>query len=226
MRVDAQRNRERLLLAARDVFVDLGADAPLEEIARQAGVGIATLYRRFPVREALMRAVAVHVLTEMGAEARAALDEEADPFAALCRYLRRALDLRIAAVMPVLGLRLDLEHDEEVRRAREGVTPVYERIVAAAHDSGQLRSDVGTGDIGMMLIRLSRPLAGAFPRDLDNATAHRQLELMLDGLRARPGSELGPELGPELGSELSPELGTDLGPDAPLTIDGLLRRLG
>jgi AcrR family transcriptional regulator len=107
MRVDAQRNRERLLLAARDVFVDLGADAPLDEIARQAGVGIATLYRRFPVREALMRAVAVHVLTEMGAEARAARNEEADPFAALSRFLRRALDLRIAAVMPVLGLRLD-----------------------------------------------------------------------------------------------------------------------
>jgi AcrR family transcriptional regulator len=208
MRVDAQRNRERLLLAARDVFVDLGADAPLDEIARQAGVGIATLYRRFPVREALMRAVAVHVLTEMGAEARAARDEEADPFAALSRYLRRALDLRIAAVMPVLGLRLDLEHDEEVRRARDGVTPVYERIVAAAHASGQLRADVGAGDIGMMLIRLSRPLAGAFPRELDNATAHRQLELMLDGLRA--AAEPGP--GP--------------GTDAAMTIDGLLRRLG
>jgi hypothetical protein len=76
--------------------------------------------------------------------------------------------------------------------------------VAAAHDSGQLRADVGAGDIGMILIRLSRPLAGAFPRELDNATAHRQLELMLDGLRAGP----------------------EPGPDGPMTIDGLLRRLG
>jgi AcrR family transcriptional regulator len=203
MRVDARRNRERLLLAARDVFVDQGPDAPLEEIAHQAGVGIATLYRRFPDREALLRAVAVHVLTAMGAEAEAALADESDPFAALTRYLRAALDLRIAAVMPVLGIKLDLGHDEEVARARDAVTPLYERMVAAAHQSGQLRADVGPGDIGMMLIRLSRPLAGSFPRDLDNATAKRQLELMLDGLSTRPRSSRA----------------------TPMTIDGLLRRL-
>ena len=202
MRVDARRNRERLLIAARDVFVDQGADAPLEDIANQAGVGIATLYRRFPDREALMRAVAVHVLTAIAAEARAALAEEADPFVALSRYLRRALELRIAAVMPVLSPRL--EHDGDVMRARDGVTPLYERMVKAAHDSGQLRTDVGSGDIGMMLIRLSRPLAGSFPREFDNETARRQLELMLDGLRAQP----------------------EPGRDSPMTVRGLLRRLG
>jgi AcrR family transcriptional regulator len=146
MRVDARRNRERLLPAARDIFVDQGPDAPLEDIAHRAGVGIATLYRRFPDREALMRAVAVHVLTEVAVEARAALSDEADPFAALSRYRRAALDLRIAAVMPVLGVRLDLGHDEEVGRARDAVTPLYEEMVAAAHESGQLRTaSLGTG---------------------------------------------------------------------------------
>ena len=191
------------MLAARDVFVDQGPDAPLDEIAHQAGVGIATLYRRFPDREALLRAVAVHVLTEIGAEAEAALADESDPFAALTRYLRAALELRIAAVMPVLGIKLDLEHDQEVARARDAVTPLYERMVEAAHQSGQLRPDVGAGDIGMMLIRLSRPLAGGFPRELDNATAKRQLELMLDGLSTRPRSSWA----------------------TPMTIDGLLRHL-
>ncbi len=201
MRVDARRNRERLLVAARDVFVDQGADAPLEDIAAQAGLGIATLYRRFPDRLALMRAVAIHVLAMIAAEARAAVAEEADAFEALSRYLRRSLDLRIAAVMPVLATRLDFEGDEEVKRVRDALTPVYEGMVAAAHATGQLRTDVGAGDIGMMLIRLSRPLAGEFPRDLDQATARRHLELTLDGLRAKPGRE------------------------RPMTIDGLLSRL-
>src|SRR4051794_34498377 len=62
MRADARRNRERILVAARDVFVETGTDAPLEEIATRAGVGIATLYRRFPERVDLMRAVVLDVL--------------------------------------------------------------------------------------------------------------------------------------------------------------------
>ena len=61
LRADARRNREHVLAAAREVFVEQGADAPLDEIARRAGVGIATLYRRFPDRAALLRAVALDV---------------------------------------------------------------------------------------------------------------------------------------------------------------------
>jgi AcrR family transcriptional regulator len=95
MRIDARRNRERLLTAARNVFVEQGVDAPLEDIAQRAGVGIATLYHRFPDRVALMRAVALHVLTQVAAEARAALAEESDSFHALARYLHRSLGLRI-----------------------------------------------------------------------------------------------------------------------------------
>src|SRR3954452_6185705 len=92
LRADAHRNRQHLLAAARDVFVEQGADAPLDEIARRAGVGIATLYRRFPERAALIRAVVVDVLQAVGDEARRALDEEPDTFQALARYMHRALD--------------------------------------------------------------------------------------------------------------------------------------
>src|SRR5437870_4758030 len=87
LRADAMRNRAHVLAAARDVFVEHGADAPLDEIARRAGVGIATLYRRFPDREALLRAVALDVLARTGDEARAAEAEEPDPFGALGRYM-------------------------------------------------------------------------------------------------------------------------------------------
>src|SRR5207249_7909435 len=87
LRADARQNRERILAAARDVFVELGAGAPLEEISRRAGTGIATLYRRFPDRLALMRAVVLDSLARTEEEARLAAEEEPDAFHALARYM-------------------------------------------------------------------------------------------------------------------------------------------
>ncbi len=194
MRIDARLNRERLLNAARDVFVEQGVDAPLEDIAQRAGVGIATLYRRFPDRVALMQAVAMHVLAQVAAEARAALAEETDSFRALARYLHRSLDLRIAAVMPVLDGRMDIEHEGELRQARDDLARLFEAIVRAAWRSGQLRTDIGLGDVGLMVIRLARPLPGAFPRQFDDAAAHRQLDIMLDGLRGEHAAGTAPGL--------------------------------
>jgi AcrR family transcriptional regulator len=195
MREDARRNRERLLAAARDVFVERGAGAPLDEVARRAGVGIATLYRRFPDRPALQRQVALDLLGRSAHEAGAALAEEPDAFAALARYLRRALDLRIAGVMPVLVGRL--RPDEEVLAARRASAAAVEALVAAAHAEGSLRPEATSGDVGMLLVRLSRPLPGPFPPAVDHRLAHRHLELALEGLRppATPGAALpGPAL--------------------------------
>jgi len=182
MRADARRNRDLLVAAAKEVFIEHGVDAPLDEVARRAGVGIATLYRRFPDRQALMRGVALEVLGQVAAEARAVLAGEPDGFQGLARYLHRSLDLRIAAVLPILDGRLDLDGDEELRAARQELTPLYEAIVRRAREHG-LRSDVGAGDLGLMVIRLSRPLPGTFARDFDDELAHRQLEILLDGLR-------------------------------------------
>lgn len=100
LRADARDNRRRLLDAARDVFIELGPGAPLEEIARRAGTGIATLYRRFPDRHALIRDVVVDALRRTTDEARQAMEEEPDPFGALARYMHRAVDVRTAAVIP------------------------------------------------------------------------------------------------------------------------------
>jgi AcrR family transcriptional regulator len=191
LRADARRNRERLLAAARDLFVEQGADVPLEEVARRAGVGIATLYRRFPDRAALTRAVALDVLARVTREARAALAEEPDAFRALRRYLHRALDLRIAAVMPLLEDRLAIEEDAELRGARDELGGLYGHMVGEAQRRGLLRADVGLGDIGLLVIRLARPLPGLLPRSMDDTLAHRHLDLLLDGLRAssRAGAE-------------------------------------
>ena len=184
LRADARRNREHVLAAARDVFVEHGAEAPLDEIARRAGVGIATLYRRFPDRNALIRAVVIDVLTAVGAEARRALSEETDGFRALARYMHGALDARIAAVFPAVLGRVPLE-DPEIVAARDAATGPFERIVERARAEGSLRPDVVVGDIGLLLIRLSRPLPGPFSRELDSGLAHRHLDLVLAGLHAR-----------------------------------------
>jgi len=183
LRADARRNRQQVLAAARDVFVEQGADAPLDEVARRAGVGIATLYRRFPERDALIRAVVLDVLAGIAEQAERALAEEPDAFQALARYMHRALDLRIAAVFPSVLGRISLQ-DPDYLAARDAATEPVLRILERAHADGSLRPDVAFGDIGLMLIRLSRPLPGPFPRELDNSLAHRHLDLLLDGLRS------------------------------------------
>jgi AcrR family transcriptional regulator len=195
LRADARRNRDQLLAAARDMFVENGLDAPLDDIARRAGVGIATLYRRFPDRSALQRAVAIDVLRRIGNEAAAALDEEPDAFSALARYMHRALDARVAAVMPALGPSMTPLDDTEFLAARDAAVEPVEQMIARAQADGTLRRDVTFGDIGLLLIRLSRPLPSAFPPEIERDLAHRHLDLLLAGLRVPPDSPLsGPAL--------------------------------
>src|SRR5215472_2069072 len=141
LRADARRNRQQILAAARAVFVEQGADAPLDDVARRAGVGIATLYRRFPDRSSLMRAVVLDVLNVVGAEAARALDEEPDAFSALARYMRAALDARIAAVFPALLGRVPLD-DPEIEAARDTAVAPVVTMLERARAEGTLRPDV------------------------------------------------------------------------------------
>jgi AcrR family transcriptional regulator len=183
LRADARRNHEQLLAAARDVLVERGTGAPLDEVARRAGVGIGTLYRRFPDRAALLRAVVVDALERTAAVAAAALEEEGDGLTALVRYLHAALDVRVSAVIPLVLDTLDLE-DDEVRTARERSAGLVQRLVDAAHADGSLAADITFGDVGTLLVRLSRPLPGAVPPEVDQRLAHRHLDLLVEGLRA------------------------------------------
>ncbi len=196
LRADARNNRRRLLEAARDVFIERGPGASLEEIARRAGTGIATLYRRFPDRRVLIREVVLDALQRTAEEAREAAGDEPDPFAALARYMHRAIDVRAAAVIPALHGEIAFD-DQEFIRARQAGSAAVQALVDAAHRAGALRPDVTSGDIGMLTVRLSRPLPGEFDSGLQHRLSHRHLSLVIDGLRAmarRPAELGGPEL--------------------------------
>jgi AcrR family transcriptional regulator len=185
MRADARRNQEQILLAARDMIAERGADVPLDDIARRAGVGSGTLYRRFPDRAALLHAVALDALTRTAQAARTAAEQESEPFEALARYLREALELRVSAVMPALLGIVDPQGDPELAVPRAEGMRIVEGIMAAARDAGTLPADVTFLDIGMMLVRIARPLPGARPAEENHALARRHLELFIRGLRAQ-----------------------------------------
>ena len=192
MRADARRNYEQLLAAARELVAERGPQVPLEDVARQAGVGIGTLYRRFPDRDALLRAVVLDALQQTREAAEEAGASE-DPFDALATYLRRALELRVAAVMPQVLDLIDPD-DVEVAEARDASVKAITALVDTAHESGDLPPDVTFLDVGMMLVRIARPLPGPMPADLKDDLARRHLDLFIRGLRAGDSQLSGPAL--------------------------------
>ncbi len=185
MRADAERSRRRILDAACEVFLERGPDAPLDAVVRRAGVGPGTLYRRFPDREALVRALVTDLLTRLAAAAVRARQDEPDPDRALRRFVHAAADLRMGAAIVVLLERLVV--DEELAAARSAAVPAVGELLRAAQDAGRLRTDVGMGDLVLLCVRVSRPLPGGLAAlDADGTLVHRHLDLALAGLR--PGA--------------------------------------
>ncbi|MEU6309918.1 TetR/AcrR family transcriptional regulator [Streptomyces sp. NPDC047014] len=187
-RADAVRNRERILAAAREVFVEFGSAAPFDEVARRAGIGNATLYRHFADRPTLVHHVVLFTMHRVTASAEAALAEAPDAFAALCRFTHAAAHERIGALCPMLADGFDRE-DPELLDARVALAEAVENLLAAGQAAGLVRPDIGTGDLMVALSQLSRPLPGTGCLDTDRF-AHRHLQLFLDGLRAPAHSEL------------------------------------
>jgi AcrR family transcriptional regulator len=182
LRADASRNRERIVAAAREVFVEYGADAPLDEIARRAGVGNATVYRHFVDRRELSREVALSVMRRLADRAETAVVEEADAFEALRRYVHAAADERVGALCLLLSESVN-DHDPDVLEARDRLERAAEDVMVRARSSGQLRADVAAGDLFLALSQLTRPLPGRGCVDFDRFV-HRHLEVFLDGLQA------------------------------------------
>ncbi|MEV4612110.1 TetR/AcrR family transcriptional regulator [Kitasatospora sp. NPDC049258] len=188
LRADASRNRARIIAAAREAFVEHGADVPLDEIARRAGVGNATLYRNFADRRELIHHVTLSVLDQVVEHAERAMAEEPDAFAALTRFTHAAADERMGALCPLLSDHIDM-HDPELHEAKARLQETTTEVITRAHLSGQLREDVGVGDFVVAITQLTRPLPGTHCLDLDQFV-HRHLQLFLDGVQAPARSTL------------------------------------
>ncbi|WP_395573965.1 TetR/AcrR family transcriptional regulator [Streptomyces sp. BK79] len=187
-RADALRNRERIVTAAREMFVEHGPEVPLDDVARRAGVGNATVYRNFPDRDALVREVVCSVMDRTARAAELALAETGDAFEALERFVHVAADERISALCPMVSSTFD-QHHPDLEAARTRVERLVAEVMDRAKAAGQLRTDVGVGDVMIAAAQLSRPPAGTGCLSADRFV-HRHLQLFLDGLRAPARSAL------------------------------------
>ncbi|MGC5012337.1 TetR/AcrR family transcriptional regulator [Streptosporangium sp. DT93] len=179
-RADAQRNRASILEAALAVLIEDGPDAPLDKIARRAGVGNATVYRHFLDRDELVRAVILAVVERNAATAEELLATEPDPVAALRAFMHRGADSRISAIGTVLSEWVDKEVPR-FAEANDRILAALRRMISDGQRRGLLRPDIGVGDVFLALCQLTRPMPGVDAR-LSSPYAHRHLDLLVDGL--------------------------------------------
>ena len=180
MRADAARNRDRLATAAAELFAQRGVDVPLEEIARQAGVSIGTLYNHFPNRGALLDAVLPERLAELGRLAETALADP-DPWRGFAGFLDGmfTMQARDRAINEAISRNPVGSVDVAAECGRAG--GVLDSVVGRARDAGVLRSDFGPDDLATLVSAMSNVIAMS---DGDDAVWRRHLGFVLDGLRA------------------------------------------
>ncbi|MEU1216687.1 helix-turn-helix domain-containing protein [Streptomyces sp. NPDC005790] len=162
LRVDAQRNLEHVLRAAREVFGELGYGAPMEDVARRARVGVGTVYRRFPSKDVLVRRIAEEETARLTDQARSALGQEDEPWSALSRFLRTSVASGAGRLLPPQVLRVGAEQDERALAAgsdaadgetrvphqRQGAEPSGLRVVG--RQAGGDRLDDGPGSAELL----------------------------------------------------------------------------
>lgn len=190
LRADAQRNHDRIIAAAGDAFAEHGLEASMEEIARRAEVGPATLYRRFPGKQELLRAILDARLAELEPQIAAAA-QEADPWEGLLAGMRALLDAqaRNMALVQVLAQADELTtlRQELGQRVLE---PLY-RLFAAAQKSGQVRADLDPSELKILI----RMIITTWVHD-EHAGAPppwpRYLTLLTDALRTPAPTPLPP----------------------------------
>jgi AcrR family transcriptional regulator len=178
LRADAERNRQRILVAAEEAFLERGADVPLEEVAKRAKVGIGTLYRRFPTREALLAATSNERFLSI-AEMSRARDADGDPADAMRQFLE---DLAMnTSVYQSLAASLGtvIQHGTPGCNA---ITAEGQRLLQRAQEAGIVRGDVSFDDIICVVSGI------AIAVEKDSAPASRVahlVDLLLTGMRVR-----------------------------------------
>ncbi|MFC4031216.1 TetR/AcrR family transcriptional regulator [Streptomyces polygonati] len=176
LRADARRNYDALLEAARDAFAEFGSKAPLEEIARRAGVGIGTLYRNFPNRQILFDAVYVHEVEVLCASA--ARVRELGPWDALDGWLRNF----VAFITNKRAFTEEMARESPIVLAcRTAIYAVGEPLLRRAQDAGEARADVDIDDVLRLLSGIALLDFPGGPGQIDFVAG-----VALDGLRYPP----------------------------------------
>lgn len=178
LRADAQRNRERLLGVAREVFAEKGVEAPLEEIARRAGVGIGTLYRHFPTRLDLVGAI---YLDEVNALIRSAADlaDHGEPLEALRTWLERFVDY-VATKRGLAGALQELRDSGAFAQSQPRINAALGSLLQAGQKAGEIRPDVQAADVVRALGGICMLSERTVP---EREQTRRIIELLVDGLR-------------------------------------------
>jgi AcrR family transcriptional regulator len=180
MRADARRNSERLIEAARKVFADQGGGASLEAIAKQAGVGVGTLYRHFPKRIDVVEAVYRDDVDVLVGTADRGLSE-LEPWPALEGWLRAYVDYGRAKRTFLNELHEAFEKNPDLKSAsRERIFAACDRVLERAQDAGEARTDIDGTD----LMQLVSPMCMNGSLTFDQG--ERLLAMVLDGLRVPP----------------------------------------
>jgi len=185
LRADAQRNRDLIVTAATAAFADDNLDLPMEDLARLAGVGVGTLYRRFPDRSALLLAVLQSSLQRVLSSAQLAAQQEPQAWDALVRSMDHSAEMRL-----VLRLSNSMSAEDEIRfsgdslieQIRTELRNVIDGLVNAAQRQGSMRPDISTGDVFCLFAVLHRAASSA-SGETAMSSFQRVRALVLDGLR-------------------------------------------
>ncbi|MBM9623891.1 TetR/AcrR family transcriptional regulator [Streptomyces zhihengii] len=185
LRKDAARNWERIVAVARDL-VDQGTTLQLNDVARRAGVGVATVYRHFATPEALLEAVAAPCLETLVAHGEQAM-ADSDPWRALRKFLSRVVEAQLtdAALPPVAAAPVDaLPRTTDLKQT---LAAVGATLLDRARDAGAVRADLAAADLVPLMCGIAHAVNVHGGSTADRiVTAHRYLATLLDGLRLAP----------------------------------------
>ena len=181
MRADAERNRERILAAAEEVFGEAGPAGSTEEVARRAGVGVGTVFRHFPTKDALVEAALVGHFADLTAQARAAA-AEVDAATGLRRVVRTMIETGAVKVRLLELLRADGEPPEAVRTASTELRDAVGVVLRRAQRAGAVRRSVSVDEVYLLIRGLAQASAS---QPTSARTLTRAVDVVLDGLAAQ-----------------------------------------
>jgi AcrR family transcriptional regulator len=182
LRSDARRNRERILAAARAVFAEYGTEAQMDDVAREAGVGVGTVYRHYPTKEALQVELVREKFRRFAAEARDALERDGEPFEVLADLMRSnaealARDAGTQQVLAGAGEQIWAQAAPEQSELLELTTQLIDR----GRRAGSIRADATATDIAMLMCGVSATMA----HPASGFDWRRHLDILIDTLRPR-----------------------------------------